>query len=40
MQQVTGSLQGHLGEIEIRISVTEPLGFLDVAMSYELSGAG
>ena len=40
MQQVTGRLQGHIGETEIRISVTELLGFWEVAMSNELSGAG
>ena len=40
MQLIIGSWQGHLGETEIRIGVTEHLGFLAVAMSYELGGAG
>ena len=40
MQQATESLQGHLGETEIRIGVTELLGFLVVAMSNELGDAG
>ena len=31
-------MQGHLGETEIRIGETELLGFLAVAMSYELGG--
>ena len=33
-------MQGHLGENEIRIGVTELLEFLAVAMSYELGGSG
>ena len=33
-------IKGHLGETEIRIGETELLGFLAVAMSYELSGSG
>ena len=40
MQQVTERWQGHLGETEVRIGVTELLGFLAVAMSYELGGSG
>ena len=32
-------MQGHLGENEIRIGETELLGFLVVAMSYELDGS-
>ena len=40
MQQVTEHWQGHLGEIETRIGETELQGFLAVAMSYELGGAG
>ena len=40
MQQVTERWHGHLGETEIRIGETELLGFLAVAMSYELGGAG
>ena len=40
MRQVTECWQGHLGETEIRIGETELLGFLAVAMSYELGGAG
>ena len=40
MQQATESLQGHLGETEIRISVIDVLGFLAVAMWNELGGAG
>ena len=40
LQRETESLQGHLGETEIRIGVTELLGFLAVAMSYELGGVG
>ena len=39
MQHTTESLQGHLNETEIRIGVTEVLGFLAVAMSNELGGA-
>ena len=39
-QQATKSLQGHLSETEIRIGVTELLGFLAVAMSTELGGTG
>ena len=35
MQQDTECWQGHLGETEIHIGVTELLGFLAVAMSYE-----
>ena len=31
--------QGHLGETEIHIGVTELLGFLAVAMSNELGGS-
>jgi hypothetical protein len=33
-------LQGHLGDTEIHIGVTELLGFLAVAMSYELGDSG
>ena len=40
MQQVIGRWQGHLGETEIRICVFELLGFLVVAMSYEIGGSG
>ena len=40
LQRETESLQGHLGFTKIRIGVTELLGFLVVAMSYELGGAG
>ena len=40
MQQVIDRWQGYLDQTEIRISVTELLGFLAVAMSYELSGSG
>ena len=40
LQRETESLQGHLGETEIRIHVTEVLDFLAVAMSNELGGAG
>ena len=40
MQQVTERWQGHLGETEIPIGETELLGFLAVAMSYELGGCG
>ena len=40
LQQATESLQGHLGETETRIGVTKFLGFLVVAMSSELGGAG
>ena len=36
LQYVTESLQGHLGDTEIRISVAKVLGFLAVAMSNEL----
>ena len=38
MQQVTQHWQGHLGETETLIGETELLGFLVVAMSYELGG--
>ena len=38
-KQATKSWKGHLGESEIRIGVTESLGFLAMAMSYELGGA-
>ena len=34
------SLQAHLHETEIRIGVTEELGFLAVARSSELGGVG
>ena len=37
---MTESWQGHLGETEIHIGVTELLGFLAVAMSYELGALG
>ena len=40
MQQITERWQGHLGETEIRIGVTESLGFLAVAMSNELGDPG
>ena len=40
LQRETESLQGHLSETEICIGVTELLGFLAVAMSTELDGAG
>jgi hypothetical protein len=40
LQRETESLQGHLDETEIRIGVTEVLGFLAVAMSNELGGVG
>ena len=40
LRRETESLQGHLGETEICIGVTEVLGFLAVAMSTELGGAG
>ena len=40
MQQVIEHWQGHLGVTEICIGVTELLGFLAVAMSYELGGSG
>jgi len=40
MQQVTERWRGHLGESDIRMSVTELLGFLVVAMSNELGGTG
>ena len=39
MQQVTERWQGHLAETETCIGETELLGFLAVAMSYELGGA-
>ena len=40
MQQVTERWQGHLAKTEIRIGETELLGFLAVAMPYELGGSG
>ena len=40
LRRETESLQSHLGETEIPIGETEKLGFLAVAMSTELSGAG
>ena len=40
MQQVTERWQGYLGETESCIGETELLGFLVVAMLYELGGAG
>ena len=40
MQQVTERWQGHLGETETPIDEIEQLGFLGVAVSYELGGAG
>ena len=40
MQQVIQRWQGHLGETEICIGVTESLGFVAVAMSNELGGSG
>ena len=40
MQQVTENWQGHLGETKTRNCETEQLGFLAVAMSNELNGAG
>jgi hypothetical protein len=40
LRRETESLQGHLSETEIRTGVTEVLGFLVVAMSNELGGAG
>ena len=40
MQHIIECWQGHLGGIEIHIGVTELLGFLAVAMSYELGGFG
>ena len=40
LQQVTETWQGQLDETKLRIGVTELLGFLAVAMSYELDGAG
>ena len=40
LQQATKSLQGHLGETEIHVGVTEVSEFLVVAMSNELGGAG
>ena len=40
MQQVTERWQGQLGETETRIGETELLGFLAMAMSYKLGGAG
>ena len=39
MQQVTKCWQGHLCKMETRISETEQLGFLAMAMSYELGGS-
>ena len=38
-ERETESLQPHLGGTEIRIVVTESLGFLAVAMSNELGGS-
>ena len=40
LQKKTERLQGHLGETEIHIGVTELLGFLEVATSKELGGSG
>ena len=40
LQRETESLQGHIGETEIRIGVTGVLDFLAMAISTELGGAG
>ena len=40
MQKVTERWQSHPGETDTHIGETELLGFLVVAMSYELGGAG
>ena len=40
LQRQLESLKHHFGDTEIHIGVTGLLGFLAVAMSYELGGSG
>ena len=40
LRRETERLQSHLGETEIPIGETDFLGFVAVAMTFELSGAG
>ena len=40
LRRETERLQSHLGETEIPIGETELLGFVAVAMTFEIGGAG